>query len=63
MTLASAPCPDGRGGCGVAHYEFACLPCRQRRWDEHDRPATIGELKELGAKLDRLIAAMTPERN
>ncbi len=54
LTLVQVPCPDGNPGCCVFHQELACVPCRQRRWEEHERPATIGELAALGAKVDRL---------
>lgn len=57
MTLVRVRCPDDNPGCLVLHRELACAPCRQRQWEEHDRPATIGELAELSRRLDRLEAA------
>jgi hypothetical protein len=51
MTTVQTGCPDGRLGCLVMHWGVRCDPCEQRRWDEHDRPATIGELGELRAQV------------
>lgn len=58
LTLVNARCPRPGTGCGVVHAEWACQRCRHRQWDEHDRPASIGEVKALAQKVDRLIKAM-----
>lgn len=61
LTLVTGPCTCGLPagyGCGVAHWDSACLPCRQRHWVAYERPATIGEVRELNAKINRLIDAL-----
>jgi hypothetical protein len=56
MTMERIPCPDARTGCNVLHKAPRCLPCEQHRWEEHDRPATIGELKALADRLEQHLA-------
>ncbi len=55
LTLVRVPCPSEHSRCAVLHKKSICIPCSERRREEHDRPATIGELAALGAKVDRLI--------
>lgn len=58
MEYVRADCPVNEVGCGVAHFRAACRPCERKRWEEYDRPATIGELTALRDEIRKLKEEM-----